>query len=102
MVKQNIYRLIQYCHCRKLLTFSVCRGSGLAGSSRGWNQTRGPGPGPDPPRNWDWVCSAGLLPGPDMNPQVFGQVGTRPQFHFMISTMLAEIQFWGCDRIVTC
>jgi len=92
-------------------TSSVSNGSGLPGFGPGWNRTRGPGPGQEPPRNPNLVTSAGLLPGPDINPRFFGRVGTGPRFHFTVPTTLAELglqlSFWALivsrhDQYVDC
>jgi len=55
---------------------SVSNGSVLPGCGPRWNRPDGPGPGQEPPSNLNQVTSAGLLPGPDIYPRVFGRVGT--------------------------
>jgi len=62
------------------LFLGVGNGSGLPGCGPGWNGPRGPGPGQEPPSNPNPVTIAGLLPGPDIYPLVFGRVGTGPPF----------------------
>jgi hypothetical protein len=48
--------------------------------------------GEETPSNQNQVSIVGLLTGWDINPQVFGHVGTRLWFHFMIPTTLAAIR----------
>jgi len=47
---------------------------------------------PDPAKNPTRIVLAGLLHGPDMNPQVSGLVRPGPQFHFTVLTTLAILQ----------
>jgi len=45
--------------------------------------------------------SAGSLPGPDRNPEVFGWVGTGLRVHFVGLTTLAAIKCLSSYRIMT-
>ena len=67
---------------------SVINGSGLPSCGPDWNWPGGPGPGQELARDPNRVTSAGVLPRPDINPRVFGQVGTRPWFHWTVLTTL--------------
>jgi hypothetical protein len=72
---------------------SIRNSSGLPGCSLGWNPSRGAGPGLEAPSNPNWLTSAGLLPGPDVNPGFIGQVETRLWFHFAVPTTSAKLWF---------
>jgi len=63
---------------------SVSNGSRLPGFGSGWKRPKGPGPGQEPPSNPTWVTNAGLLPGPDINPRMFGRLGPGPQLHITV------------------
>jgi hypothetical protein len=58
------------------------------------------GPGQELPRNLNRVSVGGVLPEPDIYPQVFGWVGTRPWFHFTVPATLAPIKYLSYDRIM--
>jgi len=83
---------------------SVSNSSELPSVNPGWNQTWGPGPCQKPPQNVNWATSARLLPGLEINPQYFSQVGTWPWFHFTVAATLAEIwlQFCFWVLVISC
>jgi len=44
---------------------------------------------------------AGLLPGPDIHPRFFGQIGLGPQFHFAVPATLAPIEYLSSVCVMT-
>jgi len=56
---------------------------------------------PDPANDPTRCVLAGLLPGTDINPWFFGQVGPGLQFHNLVPATLAPIKYMCCDRIVS-
>ena len=54
----------------------------------------------DPAKNSTRFVVAGLLPGPDIHLQLFGQVVPEPRFHFMVPATFGPIKYMSSDCIV--
>jgi len=86
-------------NCMWWVLGSVSNGSGLPGFGAVLNQTKIPGLGQEPPSNPNRVTSARLLPGPDINPQLFGQVLPTAEPHFRKHITWAPIKYFSSDCI---
>jgi len=83
------------------IAISVSNGSGLPGFGPGWNRSEGPGPGQEPSSNPTLLVLAGWLPGPDINPRVFGRVEPGPRFHSTVPVTITPIKYMSFDHFVT-
>jgi hypothetical protein len=84
-----------------LVTLSVSNGSGLPGFGPGRTRSEGPSPGQEPPSNPTCSVLAGLLPGLDINPRIFGRVEPGPQFHITVPATSLPIKYLSSDHIMT-
>jgi len=90
IVATNCWFRIQSMSTTEWIT-SVRNGSRLPSSGRGWNQTRGPALDQTPPGYTNRLTSAGILPRPDINQEVFGPARTAPWFNFKVPATLPQL-----------
>jgi len=55
---------------------------------------------PNPAKKLNRFVLAGLLPGPDINPRLFGRVVPGPRFHFTVPATFAPIKYLSSDHIM--
>ena len=55
---------------------------------------------PNPAKYPTHCVLAGLLPGPDINPRLFGRVVPGPRFHSTVPATFTPITYLSSDRIM--